>query len=158
MAHADYVAVVDTDACVQCSVVRVRNGVSLARRAGNRERWCFIRISAMDAVCVSRPVRQMPSGWCSGQAGKKIPKKEGPDGISHISGPSVYSAELPAPACSLLKQKYPPDRICEILPEPPPQKLLIFLFNSFYYLASFHYLLCIYHFSFFSCRTLSCAE
>ena len=27
----------------------------------------------MDAVCVSRPVRQMPSGWCSGQAGKKIP-------------------------------------------------------------------------------------
>ena len=54
VAHADYVIVVDTDACVQCSVVRVRNGVSLARRAGNRERWCFIRISAMDAgLCVS---------------------------------------------------------------------------------------------------------
>ena len=29
----------------------------------------------MDAACVSRPVPQMPSGWCSGQAGKKIPKR-----------------------------------------------------------------------------------
>ena len=35
----------------------------------------FIPGVVMDAVCVSRPVRQTPSGWCSGQAGKKIPKK-----------------------------------------------------------------------------------
>ena len=69
----------------------------------------------MRFVCLDLCVKCHPGG-AQGRPVRKS-KKEGPDGISHISGPSVYSAELPAPACSLLKQKYPPDRICEIYVE-----------------------------------------
>ncbi len=66
VAHADYVALLDTDAA--CSAVTVWNDVFLALRTENRERWSFIRMNAMDAACAFRPVGQMQSKWCSGQA------------------------------------------------------------------------------------------
>ena len=53
VAHSDYVAVVDTEACVQCGECTL-SGVFLAPRAGNRERWCFYQDKCYGCgLCVS---------------------------------------------------------------------------------------------------------
>ena len=66
VAHADYIAVVDTDACIQFGVCFER--CVFGARGGEPGGWSFSRIKAMDAVSVSQPVSQMQSRCNSGRA------------------------------------------------------------------------------------------